>query len=62
MDNYFDKIKYVANKFAIAHNFILKIVFKVLSKYYYKCNIVLLDKINIFLKTCYVICCKDLLN
>jgi len=62
IDNYFDKIKYVANKFVIAHNFVLKIVFKISSKYYYKCDIVSFDKIDIFLKFCCVVCCKNSLN
>jgi len=62
IDNYFDKIKHVVNKFVIAHNFILEIVFKILSKHCYKCDIVLFDKIGIFLKSCYVVYCKDLLN
>jgi len=55
-------MKYIANKFIIAHNFIFEIILKILSKYYYKYNIVLLDKIIIFLKSCCVIYCKDLLN
>jgi hypothetical protein len=62
IDNYFDKIEYIANKFVIAHNFVLKIIFKILLTYCYKCDIVLLNKINIFLKSCCVICYKDLLN
>jgi len=50
IDNYFDKIKYVANKFVITYNFVFKIVFKILSKYHYKYNIVLFDKIDIFFR------------
>jgi HD superfamily phosphohydrolase len=50
IDNYFDKIKYVANKFVITYSFVFKIVFKILSKYHYKYNIVLFDKINIFFR------------
>jgi len=50
IDNYFDKIKYVANKFVITYNFVFKIVFKILSKYHYKYNIVLFDIINIFFR------------
>ncbi len=62
MDNYFDKIKHVANKFIIVYNFVLKIVFKISLKHCYKCNIILFDKNNIFLKSCCVICCKNSLN
>jgi len=62
IDNYFDEIKHVANEFIIAHNFVLKIVLKISSKHCYKCDIVSFDKINIFLKSCYVICCKNSLN
>jgi len=62
IDNYFDKIKHIANKFVIAHNFVLKIVLKILSKYCYKCDIVLFDKIDILLEFCYVLYCKDSLN
>jgi len=62
IDNYFDEIKHIVNKFVIVHNFILKIVLEISSKHCYKCNIVLFDKIDIFLKFCCVICCKDLLN
>jgi len=57
-----DKIEYIINKFIIAHNFVLKIVFKISSKHCYKCDIVLFDKIDIFLEFCYVICYKDLLS
>jgi len=62
IDNYFNKIKYVTNKFVIAHNFILKIILKISSKHCYKCDIVSFDKINILLKFCCVIYCKDSLN
>ncbi len=62
IDNYFDKIKHIVNVFVIAHNLVLKIVFKISSKHYYKCDIVSFDKINIFLESCCVLCCKDLLN
>jgi len=62
INNYFDKIKHIANEFVIAHNFVLKIVFEISSKHYYKCDIVLLNKINMFLKSCCVVCCKDLLK
>ncbi len=62
IDNYFDKIEHVANEFVIAHNFVLKIVLKISLKHYYKCDIVLFDKINILLESCYVVYCKDLLN
>ncbi len=62
IDNYFDKIKHVANEFLITNNFVLKIVFKISSKHCYKCDIVSLDKINILLKSSCVICCKDSLN
>jgi len=62
IDNYFDKIKHVANEFVIAHNFILKIVLKISSKHCYKCDIVLFNKISIFLKSCCVVCYKDSLN
>jgi len=62
IDNYFNKIKHVANEFVIAHNFVLKIVLEILSKHCYKCDIVLFDKINIFLESCYVVCCKNSLN
>ncbi len=62
IDNYFNEIEYVANKFVIAHNFVLKIVFEISSKHCYKCDIVSLNKINIFLEFCCVICYKDSLN
>jgi len=62
IDNYFDEIKHVANEFVIAHNFVLKIVLKILSKHCYKCDIVSFDKINILLESCCVICCKNSLN
>ncbi len=62
IDNYFDEIKHVANEFLIAHNFVLKIVLKVSSKHCHKYDIVLLDKINIFLELSCVVCCKDSLN
>ncbi len=62
IDNYFDKIEHVVNKFAIAYNFVFKIVFKISSKHCYKCDIVLFNKIDILLKSCYVIYCKDSLN
>jgi len=62
IDNYFDKIKYIAKKKFIAHNFVFEIVFKIAFKHCYKCNIVLFDKINIFLKFSCVVYCKDLLN
>ncbi len=62
IDNYFNKIKHVANEFVIAHNFVLKIVLKISSKHCYKCDIVLFNKINILLKSCCVIYCKDSLN
>ncbi len=62
IDNYFDEIKYIVNEFVIAHNLVLKIVFKISSKHCYKCDIVSLSKIDILLKSCCVIYCKDLLN
>ncbi len=62
IDNYFNKIKYVINKFIIAHNFILKIVFNISSKHCYKCDIISFNKIDILLKFCCVIYCKNLLN
>jgi len=62
IDNYFDKIEHVANEFVIAHNFVLEIVFKISSKHCYKCDIVSFDKIDIFLKFCYLVCYKDSLN
>ncbi len=62
IDNYFDEIKYVANEFVIAHNFVLKIVFKISSKHCYKCDIVSFNKIDIFLKFYYVVCYKDSLS
>jgi len=62
IDNYFNKIKHVANEFVISHNFVLEIVLKILSKHCYKCDIVLFNKINILLKFCCVVRCKDLLN
>jgi len=62
VDSYFDEIKHVVNKFGIAHNFVFEIVFEILSTYCYKYDIVSFDKINIFLKSCYVVRCKDSLN
>ncbi len=62
INNYFDKIKHVANEFVIAHNFVLKIVFKISSKHCYKCDIILFNKINILLKSYCVIYCKNSLN
>jgi len=62
IDNYFNKIKYIANKFVIVHNFVLKIILGTSSKHCYKCDIVSFDKIDIFLKFCCVVCCKNLLN
>ncbi len=62
IDNYFDKIKHVVNEFVITYNFVLKIVFEISLKHCYKCNIILFNKINIFLKSCYVIYCKCSLN
>jgi len=62
INDYFDEIKHIANEFVIAHNFVLKIVFEISSKHCYKCDIVLFDKINIFLESCYVIYCKNSLN
>jgi len=62
IDDYFDEIKHIANEFAIAHNFVLKIVLKILSKHCHKCDIVSLNKIGIFLKSCYVLCYKDSLS
>ncbi len=62
IDDYFDEIKHVANEFAIAHNFVLEIVLEISSKHCHKCDIVSLDKINVFLKSCCVLCCKNSLN
>jgi len=62
IDNYFDKIEHVANEFVMAHNFVLEIVLKILSKHCHKCDIVLFDKIDILLKSCYVVYCKDSLS
>jgi len=62
IDNYFDEIKHVAHEFVIAHNFILKIVLKISSKHCHKCDIILFDKINIFLEICCVVYCKNSLN
>jgi len=62
MDNYFNKIKYIANTFIIIYNFDLKFDVKILSKYCYKYNIILFNKINIFLKSSCIIYCKNLLN
>jgi len=62
VDDYFNKIEHVVNKFVIAHNFVLEIVLKISSKHCYKCDIVLFDKINVLLKSCYVVYCKDSLN
>ncbi len=62
IDDYFNEIEHVANEFVITHSFVLKIVFKISSKHCYKCDIVSLNKIDILLKPCYVIYCKDSLN
>ncbi len=62
IDGYFDEIEHVANAFAIAHNFVLEIVLKVSSKHCHKCDIISLDKIDILLKPCYVLCCEDSLS
>jgi len=62
IDNYFDEIEHIANEFVIAHDFVLEIVFKISSKHCYKCSIVSFDKINILLKSCRVLDCKDSLS
>jgi len=62
IDDYFDEIKYVANESTIAHNFVLEVVLKVSSKHCHKCDIVSFDKIDIFLESNCVVCCKDSLN
>jgi len=62
IDNYFNKFEHIANTFIIIYSFVLKIVFKILLKYCYKYNIVLLNKIDILLKFYYIVYCKDLLN
>jgi len=62
VDNYFNKIEHVVDKFVIAYNFVLEVVLKISSKHCYKCDIVSFNKIDIFLKSCYVVCCKDSLS
>ena len=62
INNYFNKINYIANSFAIIYKFIIKIIFEFLLKYFYKNNIILFCKINIFLKSNCVIYYRSLLN
>jgi len=62
IDDYFDEVEHIVDGFVIAHNFVLEVVLEVSSKHCHKCDIVPLDKIDILLELCYVLCYKDSLS